>query len=1049
VSAAPHTLLLASAGTGKTHRLTLRYLELVFAGVDPARILATTFTRKAAGEILQRVLVRLCDAAEQPAALEALRRDLRRPELDAAACRGRLRELLRGLERLRVSTLDAFFAGVARSAALDLGLPPGWTIADEERDRVLQREALSQALAEAAPGEIGALLAALQQDEARRAVHAALAAALQDGRELYHESDAAAWDRLRVPASPPDAEVAAAIAALERLALPTTGKGAENKTWLKARNQLVGVARGGDWPGFVGLTLVDKVVRGESHYSKVEIAPAWSEALAPLIARARSVILAALARENRGTRAWFERYERQLARLRRERGALRFEDLPQAIAPLARDPLAERGVDLWFRLDGAVDHLLLDEFQDTAPPQWRCVRPLAEELLADGSGARSFFCVGDAKQSIYGWRGAEPRLLEELPARYPVLGAPERLQRSWRSSQVVLDAVDRVFERLASNVLFAGEHEASAARRFQGRYAAHVAAKELPGAALLLEARAADDGEDDAAPLCERAVERVAALAAEAPAATIAILLRRNRLIPRLVRALGARGLRASGEGGNPLTDSAAVSELCALLRLADHPGDSAAAFHVAHAPLGAALGLAAGDEAGACRAGRAARAELATRGYGAWLARVHQRLAESAACGAWDLARFGQLVELGFAYDARATLRPADFVRHVAGARVEDPSSARIKIMTVHAAKGLEFDAVICPELEGLLSGRSGRFDWERERADGPVSFVTRHVDERRVRLDADLEALAHANGARRVEEALCLLYVAMTRAIHRLELIVPARDPAAEPTFSFAGLLRAALGPGPAVDGVLWAHERNAAAWFTPQRASVADAPEAGEVPRLHLAAGAPAARTPEPRSASAGRATVRAAQILTPPDRFGLARGALVHRWLAELEWLDAPAPDDTHLRALARGVEHDEEVVRAALASFRAALAAPAIAALLRRPAGAGGEAFEVWRERRFALHLPEARGAHGAEELWQGAFDRVVVARAGGRALRAELIDWKNEQLPAAEAGARAELHRGQLAAYRRVLARILDLEERRIRMVVAFLHPGVVVELPA
>ena len=71
-----HELVLASAGTGKTYQLSLRYLDLLFRGVPPERILATTFTRKAAGEILERILQRLCDAVEKPKELAELAKAL-------------------------------------------------------------------------------------------------------------------------------------------------------------------------------------------------------------------------------------------------------------------------------------------------------------------------------------------------------------------------------------------------------------------------------------------------------------------------------------------------------------------------------------------------------------------------------------------------------------------------------------------------------------------------------------------------------------------------------------------------------------------------------------------------------------------------------------------------------------------------------------------------------------------------------------------------------------------------------------------------------------
>ena len=134
--APPRELVLASAGSGKTYHLSSRILGLLAMGAPPGEVLATTFTRKAAGEILERLLVRLAEGASDPAKARELGRDahasLTRPE----ECRGLLGRLLTDLHQMNVGTLDAFFVRVARSFYLELGLPPRWTIAGAEGRRI-------------------------------------------------------------------------------------------------------------------------------------------------------------------------------------------------------------------------------------------------------------------------------------------------------------------------------------------------------------------------------------------------------------------------------------------------------------------------------------------------------------------------------------------------------------------------------------------------------------------------------------------------------------------------------------------------------------------------------------------------------------------------------------------------------------------------------------------------------------------------------------------------------------------------------------------------
>ena len=139
--------------------------------------------------------------------------------------------------------------------------------------------------------------------------------------------------------------------------------------------------------------------------------------------------------------------------------------------------------------------------------------------------------------------------------------------------------------------------------------------------------------DSEQSPALELTVERARAILADAPRAKIGILTRRRKWIPELIRKLRDASIPASDEGGNPLTDSVAVLHALSLLHLADHPGDLAAAFHVATSPLGARVGLS-GEEfrkienarERASTIARDVRNALAEQGYGGWLASIRPR---------------------------------------------------------------------------------------------------------------------------------------------------------------------------------------------------------------------------------------------------------------------------------------------------------------------------------------------------------------------------------------------------------------------------------------
>ncbi|MCH5375566.1 MAG: UvrD-helicase domain-containing protein, partial [Planctomycetes bacterium] len=166
----PQLLIRASAGTGKTFQLSNRFLALLRHGVGCDHILATTFTRKAAGEILDRIILRLAEATQNEGKLAELRSFTGDDRFDRNDCLMLLQSVMRHLHRLRVGTLDSFFAQVARSFSLELGLSPGWTIIDDLLDARLRRDAIHAVLSAGDTGELRTLIQLLTKGEASRGV---------------------------------------------------------------------------------------------------------------------------------------------------------------------------------------------------------------------------------------------------------------------------------------------------------------------------------------------------------------------------------------------------------------------------------------------------------------------------------------------------------------------------------------------------------------------------------------------------------------------------------------------------------------------------------------------------------------------------------------------------------------------------------------------------------------------------------------------------------------------------------------------------------------
>jgi ATP-dependent exoDNAse (exonuclease V) beta subunit len=1054
-----HQLIRASAGTGKTYRLSSRFVELLRDGVPCDRILATTFTRKAAGEILDRVILRLAEACDDAAKRRELAESAGGSTLSRAACLQLLAGVVHSLHRLRVGTLDSFFAQVARGFALELGLPAGWQIVDELEESRLRSAAVAAVLARDEPARLRTLVNLLTKGAASRSVSQLLRDTIGDAYELFLETEPEAWKR--VPRSKPltGDELAATLEELRTLTLPGALAGARDGDY--------DCAIRGDWDTLLTKGLAAKIHQGETTYSRKPIPPEAVAVYERLLRHVRSDLVGRVALQTEATHDLLVRFQAEYERLQLARRGLRFGDIARRLGDLRR---VADGAALAFRLDSHIDHLLLDEFQDTAPLQWRVLRPLAERVTARQSGG-SFFCVGDVKQAIYGWRGGVAEIFEAVAGQLPDLDTAG-LNISYRSAPPVIETVNRVFAGMTAHPNL-GRAE-TAVRRWSERFATHeTTLTTLPGYVALLTTPQPADPAGARDTVLTFAAQQVADFVRQSPAIGVGVLVRKNDTVARLIYLLRNLGVPASEEGGHPLTDSAAIQIVLSLLKLADHPADTVARFHVAHSPLAAHVGLTDyADGAQARHVAQSVRTALLGQGYGPLIAGWAERLATH--CNRRELSRLEQLVELAYAYDGEDTLRTVDFVERVKTQRVADPLPAAVRVMTVHQAKGLEFDAVFLPELDVDLVGQPPAFVTHRPDVTTPADRLCRYAAEsvQRMLPPAWQEMFSAATDAA-VSEALCVLYVAMTRAVQGLYMIVAPSKPNAKAfPRTYAGLLRAALRDDQPAPPEAVLYHCGDAQWFArrgtgdAQPGAASGGPEAGpageETPlavRLAPLAGPRHRGWVRARpSGLEGGTSVQLAQVLVGGRAAALLRGQLIHAWFEQVQWLDDGPPGDAALRKVADRLLTDaggaEWDVAQELTAFRAMLQRPGVAEMLVRSRYQDVSALGlppavqsvlaqhtlvpiVQNERSFAVH--------DGEQLLTGFVDRLVLLQHGSAVVAAEIVDYKTDVLAADQPQKlteRAAFYAPQLNAYRRAVARLTRLAPDRIAAWLIFVEAG-------
>ncbi len=1041
-----HVVILASAGSGKTHQLSSRYLRLIQRGQPLDRILATTFTRKAAGEILDRVLLRLAKSVVSEPDRHQLCEDLAQ-DVAVEKLRELLVELTRNLHRIRISTLDAYFGQVARTFGLELGLPADWTILDAHDDQRVRRQAITELLSHQSE-RARQLMHLLTKGDAQRAVTSMLLETVNEVYELYQESSVdghAAWKWIPERPLLTAAQQAAALRAFAAVVLP--------KDSLQKPHQAALVsAEAGDWEGFASKGLA-KALLHEGTYYKWKISDELKAVYQPFLDMARAEAVNRLVRQTRGACELAGVFGEIYDPLKIDEGAILFNDVPQYLSRLAERPPPRQ---MAYRMDSQIDHLLLDEFQDTSVSQWETLLPLAKRITLYQDQSHSFFCVGDTKQAIYGWRGGQADILENMDRQLPHITV-DQLNDSRRSSPVIIAAVNQVFEnRLQHSNL--GPYQ----QGFESWvFPHHTTTRDTSGYVCL---EVADADEDDVSGPLAHAARRVRELYERAPGHSIGVLVRRNQTVGELIYQLREQQVPASEEGGNPLTDSAAVQQLLALLHFVDHPCDSLARFHFASGPLGPALSLSPLAQAEPARTitefVRDIRRELLDRGYGPCVAEWARSLTSS--CSSRELLRMSQLVDMAYDYQSRATLRTSDFVRYVQTQRVADPSTASVRVMTIHQSKGLEFDTVVLTALEQTMV-KPRKFAVQR----CPETFrpwrICRYAGEStQSLLPAEMRAVYDEDVRRNTHEYLCSLYVAMTRAKRALYMIV-APDSAKSDRRTTAGLLRATLAAGTQAKAGTIMFAAGEREWYEPEGTAEA----LGSAPATHAtrrprrlrlkdpAADSPTARpTVLPSPASHGSPGPIA--LFSSRRQEALHFGSLVHTWLEHIEWLAAPLTSE-RLREIARHRGFSRVDLEKAVPEFLGMLARPAVGGLLEEAEYLRD--FHEW----FAPHVPadgrsslpvgvrlevrnEQRIVYRSQgQVMTGSIDRLVLGYKNGSVVAADILDWKTDPVAdETERLAQATTYAGQLAAYRSAIRSMFDVPDARIRTRLVFLRAGAV-----
>ncbi|TVQ29722.1 MAG: double-strand break repair helicase AddA [Geminicoccaceae bacterium] len=1083
----------ANAGTGKTRVLAERVLRLLLQGAPPASVLCLTFTKAAAGEMAERVMQRLAAWAAMDEAGLAL--ELR--ALDGEAVTPRRLAKARSLHDavlalpagLAIMTVHGLCQFLLKRFPVEAAVAPSFDVIDERTAAELLQLARDAVLAQAHDDaaraqDVAQLVAGAADTTLLAALDAMIAARLNwiAARDRAGGLDAALAALARVLGVDPNARLDAVLdAALADAAMDVAGlrrvasflAGANTATRSRAGRAIAGWL---DLPVPARRQGLDLYRQSFATFDATTEPPGWRlngrlvnaklqreapevvAVLAAEVARLEALDAAVRARRlfDRTAALWrlADAVLVQFEAAKRQRAALDFDDLLLRTAELLARP--DFGAWVRFKLDQAFTHILVDEAQDTNPLQWQIVEALVDDLHAGAGtrapGERTLFVVGDAKQSIYRFQGADPAATEQVRQRLAAMAAAAGLplariglSTSFRSSQAVLDVVDALLQAEDAVAV----HGVSAPHRaFRTTSAGRVELWPLVPAgdgpdrpdpwAVPPDLRAEDPAERRLAQRIAATVadwlrqgERLAASGRPLRAGDVMVLLRRREPLQEvLVRAFKRAGVPVLGADRLALTSHLAVQDLMALAEAVLLPDDDFALacmlksplfeltedelFHLAH-------GRAPGERLivrWRQRAQGCARLAALLQRFEAW-----QRLADFVPPYEWFLRVLGGAVAPHTGFEARRAMlrRFGAEAGDVLDAFVDqalayerghaatlqgflhwlglgDESLKRegaagidgVRVMTVHGAKGLEAPVVFLADAGPRGDANRGTLLWLPD----PALPLWRPA--KAVAVTASLQALAAEDAARQGDD-LRLLYVAATRAAERLIVCgwSPKRVPRAASWHDRVSTALASL-PATRTEGDVLVYATGVPAAVD----SAVPPPPAPPPLPAHLRQPAPPPK--RVRSLTPSAAEAQGTNAVGADRRAALAFGRHVHRLLEHLPTADAADRNRVLEAYLAHHATDLDAAARRHLGDqVRRLLAEPDLAPLFGP----------------LALAEQPIVGRLG-DVLVAGQIDRLWVGQGEVR-----LVDFKTGRPPAPGAPPPAH-HLRQLALYAALLARV-------------------------
>ena len=722
--------LKASAGSGKTFTLSVRYIALVLRGENINEIIALTFTKKAANEMKERIITTFLDLQNKKDELDKLCKELSLSQDEVVKRRDE--KLDRFLQsELKIYTFDAFFSGILKKFSQNLGLNPDYSVQDSLQDLAWKKFVKEASKDQKLLSELALMMIISSQKEA--SFSQTLAKFYESFGGELKDSGASYPDDSKVRAA--QKEINEHIA-LQNGASDTAKKTFSEQNLFELFKNKVFEREGLDYRTF------SKIYTSE-----------LDELFVKLKEAAKEYILEVERYRLSGFSKLLNVYKYSNLELNKEINALSFADINKLVFKLLVENF-DKDV-LYFRLDGHINHLLIDEFQDTNVIQYEIILPIITEIVSGygQNGLGSFFYVGDTKQSIYKFRGGKKELFDKLGEKFEQI-LVENLPSNYRSLKALVKFNNAVFEEIYHRYGLSFEPQEPAKKDKELNY-------KVSGECPYFEAKEDDYGylrvlsDEDIAGAVVSQVKEL--LAAGVNASEITVLCWKNSDISLISEVLSSEGIKSVNEGTLELKRTsfvAAIIEYAKFCLFGEEIYEKNVKALVNTNPK--RLKIKAEDSA--------------TKSLFYLAKNLYINMADV------DILR---LFELSSGYK-----NLSDFIFNLENfsSKISPKNADGVKIMTVHKSKGLEFAHVIVCDM--MSKGRGDDSNFITEYSEKGEWIVKSRISGRE-NFDPEYAGVLEQIKELEKQENINKIYVAFTRATKSLIIIKQAAPSGNSPSF------------------------------------------------------------------------------------------------------------------------------------------------------------------------------------------------------------------------------------------------------------------------